>query len=157
VNNYQNLATKQPVAQVRDYRILVVEDDDTMSLLMASVLTGYGYCVDIAEDGADGWEALHATAYDLLITDNAMPRVSGLELVHQMRVAHMTLPVVLASGMIPAEVQNGKSELNITATLLKPFTAEALLRTVNGILWNRGAGTESPIECNLALDHAHHA
>jgi len=69
--------------------ILVVEDDDTMSLLMATVLTGYGYCVDIAEDGADGWEALHATAYDLLITDNFMPKVTGIGMIQKLQATGM--------------------------------------------------------------------
>ena len=46
----------------------------------------------------------------------------------------MTLPVVLASGMIPEEALNGKSPLQIAATLLKPFTTDELVATVKQVL-----------------------
>jgi FixJ family two-component response regulator len=52
----------------------VVDDDLAVRQLSAQVLD---YHVDAAEDG---WEALHAGNYDLLITDNNMPKVSGFEL-----------------------------------------------------------------------------
>jgi DNA-binding response OmpR family regulator len=115
-------------------RILVVEDDLATRQLSAAVLTASGYHVDTAEDGAAGLEALHRTSYDLLITDNAMPRVSGLELVKQLRFARMTLPVVLASGTIPPEVLDGQPPLQIAATLLKPFTTDELVATVKQVL-----------------------
>jgi YesN/AraC family two-component response regulator len=60
--------------------------------------------VDTAEDGEFGWEALQAKNYDLLITDNNMPKVSGLELVKKLRSARMALPVILASGAMPEEL-----------------------------------------------------
>lgn len=120
--------TKRPV------RILVVEDDINIQQLNSSVLRRSGYHVDTAEDGADAWEALQASAYDLLITDNTMPKVSGLELVKMLRSARMTLPVVMASGTIPTEALNGNSSLQLAATLLKPFTKDELLGTVEKVL-----------------------
>ena len=53
-------------------RILVVEDDVVIRQLNAKVLVGSGYQVAAAEDGAAGWDALHANDFDLLITDHAM-------------------------------------------------------------------------------------
>jgi DNA-binding response OmpR family regulator len=115
-------------------RILVVDDDSVICQLGAKVLSSYGYQVDTAEDGAAGWEALHAGNYDLLITDNSMPKVSGIELVKKLRSARMTLPVVLASGTIPTEALNQNSPLQLAATLLKPFTCGELLETVEKVL-----------------------
>src|SRR6266850_2286293 len=86
------------------HRILVVDDDFDIRQLSAKVLRNRGYQVDAAEDGAAGWEALQTSNYDLLITDHNMPKVSGVELVKKMRAARMTLPVVLASGTLSAEV-----------------------------------------------------
>ncbi len=60
-------------------RILLVDDDISLLELNAGVLIGSGYNVDTAADGADAWKALHDLNYDLLITDNKMPRVTGLE------------------------------------------------------------------------------
>jgi DNA-binding response OmpR family regulator len=121
-------------------RILVVEDDIAIRQLSAEALTSSGYQVETAEDGAAGWEALQGSNYDLLITDNTMPKVSGVELVKMLRSARMTLPVVMASGTPPAEALDGDSSLQLAATLLKPFTIGELLGTVEKVL----RATEAP-------------
>jgi two-component system, OmpR family, alkaline phosphatase synthesis response regulator PhoP len=114
--------------------ILLVEDDPGICQLCARELIRSRYQVDTAEDGAAGWEALQAKSYDLLITDNNMPRMSGVELVKMLRAARMTLPVVMASATIPAEALNGDSSLQLAATLVKPFTIQELLGTVEKVL-----------------------
>jgi DNA-binding NtrC family response regulator len=116
------------------HRILVVDDDIAVLQLCADVLSSSGYEVEAAEDGAAGWDVLHASSYDLLITDNNMPRVSGVELVKNLRSAQMTLPVVLASGTIPLEALNRNPSLQLAGTLLKPFTNDDLLDTVKKAL-----------------------
>src|SRR5947209_6247180 len=129
VNSYRNriLQTAEPVCTLtqgqanRSNRILLVDDDILIREPSAKALAASGYQVDTAEDGACGWKALHARSYDLLITDNSMPKVSGLELVKKLRSAHMTLPVVLASGAIPTEELKRNPWLQLAATLLKPF------------------------------------
>ena len=66
-------------------RILVVDDDEAFRRLNTEVLNCSGYQVDAAEDGAVGWEAIQANRYDLLITDNSMPKLTGVELVKKLR------------------------------------------------------------------------
>jgi DNA-binding response OmpR family regulator len=116
------------------HRILVVEDDSDIRQLSTEVLIRSGYQVDTAEDGAAGWEALHGNHYDLLITDNNMPKVSGVELVKKVRSARMALPVILASGAMPTEELNRHPWLQPVATLAKPFSCGQLLETVNEVL-----------------------
>lgn len=118
----------------RPIRLLVVEDDPGICQLCAEALAGSGYHVDTAEDGSAGWEALQASNYDLLITDNSMPRMSGVELIKMLRAARMTLPVVMTSATIPTEALNLNSSLQLAATLLKPFTIDELLGTVEKVL-----------------------
>ena len=113
-------------------RILVVDDDVTIRRLSKAVLIHHGFQVDAAEDGAAGWDALRVNQYDLLITDNNMPNVTGVELVKKLRSADMTLPVILVSGLIPDELNRNPRLLD--ATLLKPFTSQELLETVNHVL-----------------------
>lgn len=115
-------------------RILVVDDDINIREISVRVLTAYGYHVDTAEDGEIGWEALHATRYDLLITDNNMPKVSGVELVKKLRSARMVLPVVMASGTIPSGGLDADASLQFAAMLPKPFTMDELLGTVKRVL-----------------------
>jgi DNA-binding response OmpR family regulator len=115
-------------------RILFAEDDVGVRDAMARVLIRSGYHVDVAEDGAAGWEALQIARYDLLITDNKMPKLTGVELVRKLRSAHMKLPVILASASLPTEESGQNPRLQFAATLLKPFTIDELLETVKAVL-----------------------
>ena len=115
-------------------RILVVEDNVAIRELNAQVLACSGYQVDGAEDGAAGWDVLHANHFDLLITDHDMPRMSGLELVKKARSARMTLPIILATGTLPEEELERHPWLQLAATLLKPFSPDQLLKTVKRVL-----------------------
>jgi DNA-binding response OmpR family regulator len=129
------------------YRILVADDEPTVQELYAAVLTPFGYRVDAAQDGAAAWAALCANDYDLLITDNSMPKVSGVELLEKLRDSCRTLPTIMVSGSLPIE----NPSLRISAVLLKPVSAEALLENVNAVLRTAGADIRtdtgsSPIE-----------
>jgi DNA-binding response OmpR family regulator len=114
--------------------ILVVDDDGEIRQLSAQALVLHGYRVDAAKDGAAAWEALHAHSYDLLITDNNMPKLSGMELLKKLRSASMTLPVILASGELPTEELDRNPWLQLAATLVKPFSCGQLLETVRSVL-----------------------
>ena len=117
-------------------RILVVEDDDDLRRLNAEALTGSGYHVEAAVDGVQGWEALNASPYDLLITDNNMPNLTGIQLIKKLNDACMAVPVILASGVPLAE----ESELRLAARLPKPFTLDELLGTVKKVLGEANGG-----------------
>ena len=115
-------------------RILLVDDEVDIRQVNAEVLRCFGYQTETVADGAAAWEALQANTYDLLITDNRMPKVSGVELVKKMRSAHMTLPVILASGLMPTEELERNPWLQPVATLEKPFTGGQLLQRVKEVL-----------------------
>jgi len=116
------------------HRILVVEDEPDIRLLSTEVLIHSGYAVDAAADGAVAWQALCAESYDLMITDNNMPRLTGVELLKKLRSARMALPVILATGTLPKEEFIRYPWLQPDATLLKPYTVEELLGTVRTVL-----------------------
>ncbi len=118
----------------RCQRILVVEHDTASRRLKVQVLTGAGYEVEMAEKEAVGWDAIRAHAFNLLISDHNMPDYSGLELVKRVRSARLPLPVILTSSALPEEELDGNPLLQITATLLKPFSPGELLETVKEVL-----------------------
>jgi CheY-like chemotaxis protein len=115
-------------------RILVVDDESHVRLLNSEVLKKAGYVVDVAANGADGWTALQTTAYDLLITDNVMPGVTGLEMVKKLRESQMIVPVIMATGTCPKEEIARNPELQPAALLLKPFASDLLVATVKKVL-----------------------
>jgi|ERR1022692_863691 DNA-binding response OmpR family regulator len=123
-------------------RILVVEDDISVRQLNIEILARSGYEVDAAEDGAAAWESLNGDSYDLMITDNGMPRLTGIELLKKLRAARMELPVIMATGTLPTEEFARSPWLQPAATLVKPYTIEELLRTVKKVLRVTNAARE---------------
>src|SRR5690242_14519319 len=66
-------------------KILVVDDDPDQRELLETVLTLSGYDVVLAFDGQEGLELAQAESPDLIITDIAMPRMSGVRLIYRLR------------------------------------------------------------------------
>jgi two-component system, cell cycle sensor histidine kinase and response regulator CckA len=130
-------------------RILVVDDDISIRQLSTEMLIRAGYEVDAAADGAAGWKALQGKSYDLLITDNFMPKVTGIEMVKKLHAAGMKLPVIMATAMLPQEEFVSHPWLQAVTTLLKPFQANLLLSAVKKILTADDGVSESsqpPVE-----------
>jgi DNA-binding response OmpR family regulator len=113
-------------------RILVVEDDPAIRQLNTQILILSGYQVDAAEDGAAAWEALQQNNYDLMVTDNDMPKVTGVELIQKIQAARMALPVIMATGALPEFHRYGTRQPAVT--LLKPYTFHELLTAVKEVL-----------------------
>ncbi|MDQ7977973.1 hybrid sensor histidine kinase/response regulator [Paraburkholderia sp. SARCC-3016] len=70
---------------VQRKQVLIVEDSLTVRELERKLLEKRGYAVTIAVDGMDGWNALRAASFDLVVTDIDMPRMDGIELVTMIR------------------------------------------------------------------------
>jgi DNA-binding response OmpR family regulator len=136
------------------HRILVVDDDEDIRQINAEVLAHSGYHVDAAEDGAAAWDALQRAPYDLLVTDNDMPKVSGVELIHKLHAAHLTLPVILATGTLPKDELTQYPWLQSVALLIKPYSFHELLGTVRNVL---SAAVLAAMLCLPAVIHAHTA
>jgi len=135
----ENIPAKTDVASTRfpgnpSHRIRVVEDNATIRELNVQVLALAGYHVEGAEDGAAGWQLLDGGNFDLLITDNEMPKMSGLELIKQVRSAGMPLRIIMATGTLPEEELERLPWLQLDATLLKPFSPDQLRQTVKRVL-----------------------
>lgn len=116
------------------HRILVVEDDDDVRRLNTEVLIGSGYHVDAAEDGAVAWDSIQLNRYDLLVTDNDMPNITGVELLKKLRGARMAVPVIMAAGALPEDEFTRYPGLQPAAVLLKPYTVTELLGAVKEVL-----------------------
>jgi DNA-binding NarL/FixJ family response regulator len=119
---------------VRPPRILMVDDEPLIRKLNKDLLTGAGYQVDAAANGAAAWATLQQHKYDLVITDNTMPRMTGLQMIEKMQAVGVFVPVIVASGTYPKEETTASARLKPAATLLKPYTPVDLLATVKKVL-----------------------
>ena len=104
-------------------RIIVVDDDPFFCHRNAEVLIRFGYEVNVAGDGAAGWEELQANQYHLLITENELPGLNGLELVRKLRSARMALPAIVAAEKLPAARATRLLRLHPVVTLSNPMTS----------------------------------
>jgi CheY-like chemotaxis protein len=102
-----------------------------------------GCRVDTAEDGEAGWEALRANGYDLLITDNKMPKVDGLELIIHVRDQGITVPIIFASSLFPGVTAEQRPYFVNVHFLEKPVTPAQLSQTLDHMglthAWSHGA------------------
>jgi DNA-binding response OmpR family regulator len=115
-------------------RILVVDDDNDMRQFSISMLTDSGYHAEGVKDGAAGWAALQANNYDLVVTDNKMPNMTGLEMIAKLRSSHMTVRVIMATGILPTNEFARKPWLRPDASLQRPFSQAAFLEMVKKVL-----------------------
>ena len=115
-------------------RILVVEDESDLRQLNAEVLMDSGYQVDVAGDGTVAWAALQQNHYDLLVTDQFVPKLSGVELLKKIHAARLPLPVIMAAARLPTEELARNPLLQPVAVLAKPFYISQLLETVRTVL-----------------------
>ena len=120
-------------------RILVVDDDELAAQMTAAVLEGHGDSVVIASGGFDAMERLNADeSISLIVSDQNMPLVSGLELFAELRRQGSELPFILLSGDDPALAR--AKEPSLDACLLKdgslgselPLAVEAVLSRLGG-------------------------
>jgi DNA-binding response OmpR family regulator len=111
-------------------RILVAEDDPVLSMIYEITLTEAGFDVLLCQDGQAAFDALDSFAPDLVITDHAMPRMSGGELVSAVRKARPGVITLMASA---CNARLLKDDQHADARLEKPITPGRLLRTVRDL------------------------
>lgn len=118
-------------------RILVCDDHHHITRLVELVLRRSGYEVQVEENGLSAWEVVQRDPPDLLITDQEMPGLTGLELVSRIRKlqAVTNLPVILLTARA-FELHESQliRELRLPDILMKPFSPRELAALVKRML-----------------------
>jgi signal transduction histidine kinase/CheY-like chemotaxis protein len=123
-------------AQHGGNRILVIDDDRALARYLEAMLVGDGYVVTVAHTSSEALERVIANpnAFDLVITDQLMPQVTGLELARDIRDVRPDLPVILCSGNPDAIDRATMAHTAIRAVFAKPIESDLLLAKVRGVL-----------------------
>ena len=119
-------------------RILVIDDDQSLSRMVALVLRRQSFDVDIANSGDEGLALLAAGHYDAVVLDLRMPGKDGRTVFRQMRAAGIQSPVLILSAY---DANRAREELGSDAALDKPFEPDVLVERLNQILDNAGSKT----------------
>ncbi|MGN6313547.1 MAG: response regulator [Rhodanobacteraceae bacterium] len=117
-------------AASRPRNILLVDDHEGVRAATAALLSDLGHHVTTAADGAQvaGLQYQDLAKIDLVVSDYAMPLVSGAEIVRRLRVGNPHLPAVIITGYAETDVINGAPEGVVILT--KPFTPARLLEAI---------------------------
>ncbi len=115
-------------------RLLVVEDDEFVREALSLSLKDDGHSVVEAADGNEGLEKFQAASFDVVITDRAMPGMSGDELAAAIKKVAPDMPVILLTGFGDIMDARGENPADVDLILGKPTTVAALRKAVAEVL-----------------------
>jgi EAL domain-containing protein (putative c-di-GMP-specific phosphodiesterase class I) len=135
-------------------RVLVVDDDPLISRVYSRSLQSWGCEVTLSTDGAEGLEQIHAREFDAVLTDIAMPRMNGLELLRALRTQAPKLPVILATGTPSLDSAVEAVALGAERYLRKPVELSDLHEALASVARAMRAGQEATSREGAAFESA---
>ena len=116
--------------------ILTVDDSASIRVTIKIALTGAGYTVAEAENGADGIAKAKAAHYDLIITDLNMPVMDGLTMIEELRKSpdHTGVPIIFLTTESDEGMKQRAKAAGATGWLTKPFDPEQLVKIARKVL-----------------------
>ena len=132
-------------------RILVVEDEPLLRAQLSDLLASKGYSVDAAPDGENGLYLGREYPMDLAIIDLGLPRMSGIELIRQLRALQRPFPILILTARDAWQDKVEGLESGADDYLTKPFHNEELMARVNALL-RRAAGHSTPLLSFAGVD-----
>ncbi len=115
--------------------VLVVEDDDEVRSMLNDYLTFLGYETVTAADGLEGLNRIKERSYDLVITDIAMPYVSGIGIISILKKEHPEIPVIAITGY-GYHAEELAQEKNADYIMGKPFDVQKLKEAVEKLIFS---------------------
>ncbi len=118
----------------KNSRILLIEDDESISMGLSLNLEAEGYSVAVSADGEEGLAKARAERFDLVIIDVMLPKVNGFEIVRTLRAVGNRVPIVMLSAR-GAELDKVMGlELGAEDYVTKPFGLAELLARIKAVL-----------------------
>ncbi|MBI4666237.1 MAG: PAS domain S-box protein [Nitrospinae bacterium] len=131
---------KQPIPG-GDERVLFVDDEESITSMAKKMLERVGYRVEVTNKPERALELFKANPdfYDILITDQSMPDITGAELARQVMDIRPSLPVILCTGFSHSITPYKAKELGIREFIMKPFAASELAQAMRRSLEGKPA------------------
>ncbi len=117
-------------------RILLVDDEETLVEMAQALLENLGYQVTGVSDSVRALELFSQSpeGYDLIITDQTMPAMTGCTFAREVKKHREDIPIILCTGLMEAVSEQQARQTGILAFLMKPYVVGELSRTVRKIL-----------------------
>ena len=120
----------------REKHILVIDDEVSLAYYLRELLHRKGYEVSVASDSHEAWDLFSANPnkFDLVVTDQTMPGLSGVQLAAKMLTLREDLPIILCTGYSDVVGENNISQYGIKGFMPKPIDSRELLRNIQELL-----------------------
>lgn len=115
-------------------KVLLVEDEITLAMIIKDALTDSGYHITMAKDGAEGMKLFFETKPDILIADVMMPKLDGFEMVEKIRQRDNTTPILFLTARSAIKDVVEGFELGGNDYLKKPFNMQELVVRINALV-----------------------
>jgi PAS domain S-box-containing protein len=127
---------KAVTAKGNGEHVIYVDDDEAMVFLVKRMLEKLGYRVSGFENPLEALAAIEAqpSDYDLLVSDFNMPGASGLDIARRLSEVHPSLPIVITSGYVSEQLQEGARAIGVRHIINKPDTIDELCAIVQRVL-----------------------
>ena len=122
-------------------RILVIEDEPGVSMMIVYLMTRAGVDVQAALTGKKGMELAQEDRFDLIVLDVDLPDLDGFEIYSELKQRHLTCntPIVFVSASATIEDQQRALELGVADFIEKPFNAQDFVsRTLSHVEFKNG-------------------
>jgi DNA-binding response OmpR family regulator len=129
----ETMTAPSPVDELRDRRVLVVEDDPTVREVACDYLRSAGFIVDEAADGVEALRMAERTPPDLIVLDRMIPGFDGVEVCRRIRATRST-PIIMLTALGSVDYRIEGLEAGADDYLAKPFSPRELLLRVQSIL-----------------------
>lgn len=138
-------------------RILLIEDDRTLSEGICEGLCGEGYAVDVLDAAESAELALRLTAYDLAIVDIGLPGMSGLELVRRLRQDGNDVAILILTARDGLDDRIQGLDLGADDYMVKPFHLTELYARIRVLLRRRNGARSAVLKLGqIRLDQSTH-
>ncbi len=118
---------------MKNYHILVVEDDQEIQELIKQFLMTQQYKVIVASDGLEGMKQFNKQSFDLILLDVMMPNLNGFEVAKMIR-SQSNIPIIMLTALEEEQDQMKGFDLGIDDYITKPFSFHVLMRRVEAVL-----------------------
>lgn len=134
-------------------RVLVVEDEPSLSKQMSQALAGLGYSVDVLDNGVDALHAGLTEPYDAVILDLGLPQLDGLSVLQQWRSQGMAAPVLVLTARDSWHDKVSGIDAGADDYVGKPFHMQEVLARVRALIRRNSGMLTSLLQCgDLILD-----
>ena len=114
--------------------ILIVDDSDDLSHVIADFLSMFGYRVHTAKDGLAALEYLEKTSMDIVVSDIHMPKMDGFTLMSEIKSSYRRSPIILITGFSVSEAKKMAFEKGADAFVAKPFHLKDLKNVIDSVI-----------------------